>query len=333
MGGQRPKHLEVVDVTSVPSAYRPLGQGQVTIDQALDIEKLLHTQAVASRAGAGRVVEGKQFGFELADGMATDRAGEACGEDDLFAWLVIHRRYQGNAIGQLQRGFERFRQTLLQVGAHLESVDHHINGVLFLLVQLRRFVQLVELAVDARTYKTLGTQLFEDRQVFALALANDRRQQHQLGAFGLGQHQVDHLADGLSFQGDIVVRAAGDTHACVEQAQVVVDLGNGTHGGARVVGRGFLLDGNSRRQAFNGVDIGLFHHRQELPGVGRQRFHIATLTFGIQRVERQGRFAGAGQAGDDDQFVPGQGQVDVLQVVGSSPTNQDLVQDGLARRA
>src|SRR5690606_17256708 len=32
-----------------------------------------------------------------------------------------------------------------------------------------------------------------------------------------------------------------------------------------------------------------------------------------------------GQAGDDDQLVARQGQVDVLQVVGTRPTDQDLV--------
>src|SRR5450830_434154 len=289
---QRPEHLEVIDVTPVPTAYRAFRQRQFAIDQALDVEELLHPQAITGRACAGRVVEGKQLGFQLADGVATDRAGKACGEDDLFARLVVHRRDQGNPVRQLQGGLEGFRQALLQVGAHFETVDHDINRVLLLLVELRRFVQLIQLAVDPRPHETLRPQFFKHRKVFTLALANYRRQQHQLGAFRLGQHQVDHLADGLGFQRNVVVRAAWDTYARIEQAQVVIDLGDGAHGGARIMGRRLMLDRDRRR-----------------------------------------RFAGPGQTGDDDQFVPGQGQVDILQVVGSSPTNQDLVQDGLARRA
>jgi len=35
------------------------------------------------------------------------------------------------------------------------------------------------------------------------------------------------------------------------------------------------------------VDIGFFHHRQELPRVGRQRLDIAALTLGVEGVEGQ----------------------------------------------
>ena len=67
MGGQRAEHLEVIDVAPVPAAHGALGQGQLTVDQALDVKELLDPQAVARGAGAGGVVEGKQLGFQLAD--------------------------------------------------------------------------------------------------------------------------------------------------------------------------------------------------------------------------------------------------------------------------
>ncbi len=331
--GQRTQHLEVVHVAPVPAADRAFGQGELGIDQALGVEELLHPQAIAGRAGAGGVVEGEQLRLQLADGMATDRAGETRGEDRLFALFVIHRCHQGDPVGQLERGLERLGQALLQVGADLEAVHHHIDAVFFLLVQLGQFVEFIEFAVDPSAHKALGAQLVEHCQMLALALAHNGRQQHQFAAFRALQHQVYHLADRLRFQRDIVIRAAWSADAGVQQAQVVVDFGDGANRGAGVVGGRLLLDGNGWRQAFDGVDVGLFHHRQELPGVGRQRFHIAALAFGVQGVERQGRLAGTGQAGDHDQLVPGQGQVDVLQVVGTCPTNQDLVHCGLARRA
>ncbi|MNY56611.1 hypothetical protein D3C86_1927100 [compost metagenome] len=90
MGCQRAKHLEVINVTSVPAANGTFGQGQLAIDQALDIEELLDPQTVTGRAGAGRIVEGKQLGFQFADGVTTDRAGEAGGEDHLLEGRVIH---------------------------------------------------------------------------------------------------------------------------------------------------------------------------------------------------------------------------------------------------
>jgi hypothetical protein len=80
------------------------------------------------------------------------------------------------------------------------------------------------------------------------------------------------------------VRRAG---AGVQQAQVVVDFGDGADGGARVVAGGLLLDGDGGRQPFDQVDIRLFHQLQKLAGVGRQRLYIAALAFGVQRVESQ----------------------------------------------
>jgi len=224
-------------------------------------------------------------------------------------------------------------QTLLQVASNREAVHRDIDGVLLLFVQLGQFVQLVEAAVDAGANEALGPELVEHGQVLALSLANDGCQQHQLAPFWQRQDLVDHLTDGLRFQRRVMVRAAWCADPRVEQAQVIVDLGDGADGGARVVRCRLLFDRNGRRKPFDGVHVGLFHHRKELSGVGRERFDVAALAFGIERVERQRRLAGAGEAGDDDQLVAWQGEVDVLQVVGASPTNQNLVQNSLAWRA
>ncbi len=177
MRGQRAEHLEVVDIAPVPAADRALGQGQFAVDQAFGVEELLGAQAVAGRAGAGRVVEREQLGFQLADRVAADRAGEARRKDHLLGVVVIfHGRDQGDAIGQLEGGLEGFGQALLQVAADLETVHHDIDGVLLLLVQFRQLVELVQLAVDPRADEALGAQFIEHRQVLALALADHRGQ-------------------------------------------------------------------------------------------------------------------------------------------------------------
>ena len=65
------------------------------------------------------------------------------------------------------------------------------------------------------------------------------------------------------------------------------------------------------------VHIRLFHHRQELPGIGGQRLHIAPLALGVKGVKGQGRFPGAGQAGDNHELVAGNIQIDILEIVGA----------------
>ena len=87
--------------------------------------------------------------------------------------------------------------------------------------------------------------------------------------------------------------------------------------------RGLLLDGDGRRQAFDAVDIGFVHHRQELPRVCRQGLHVTPLAFGIQGVERQRGFARTRQARDHDELVAGQVDVDVLEVVGARAADLD----------
>ena len=134
---------------------------------------------------------------------------------------------------------------------------------------------------------------------------------------GCCKHGVHHLAHRLRGQIDVVIGAARRAGARVQQPQVVVDLGDRADGGARIVRGRFLLDGDGRRQALDGVDVRLFHHRQELAGVGRQRFDVAPLALGIDGVEGQRGLAGAGQAGQDDQPIARQVEIDVLAGCGS----------------
>ena len=140
------------------------------------------------------------------------------------------------------------------------------------------------------------------------------------------EHLVDHLADGLRLQRVVVVRAARRADARVQQAQVVVDLGDGADGRARVVRGRLLLDRDRRRQALDVVDVGLLHHAQELARVGRQRLDVAALAFGVDRVEGQRGLARAGQAGDHDQLVARQVEIDVLEVVRPRAADADEVQ-------
>ncbi|CVG16775.1 Uncharacterised protein [Serratia marcescens] len=245
---QRAQHLEVIEVAAIPAADRAAGQRQLgVLHHAIRIEELLHAQAVAGWAGAGRVVEGKQARFQLAHAVAADRAGEVGGEQQLVRFLVVHVRHHRGAAGQLQRGFERFGQALRHVLAHLEPVDHHFDGVFLLQLQLRRIGQIAHFTVDARADIALGGQVFQRFGVLALAVFHHRRQQHQALAFRLAQHVIDHLADGLRRQRHMVIRAARLADAGEQQAQVVVDFGDGADRGSRVVRGGFLLDGDRRR--------------------------------------------------------------------------------------
>ncbi len=201
------------------------------------------------------------------------------------------------------------------VGAHHDAVDHDVDVVGEFLVQRRRVGDLVEFAVDLDALESLLLKVGEFLAVFALAPAHDRREQIKPRALRQRHDAVDHLRDGLALDRQPGGRRVGHADARPQQPHVVVDLGDGADGGARIARGGLLLDGDGRRQAVDLVDVRLLHHLEELPRVGRQALDVAALALGIDGVEGERRFARAGQAGEHDQLVARNVEVDVLEVM------------------
>ncbi len=106
-----------------------------------------------------------------------------------------------------------------------------------------------------------------------------------------------------------------------EYPKIVVDFGNGPHGGAGIPAGSFLLDGDGRAQPFNEIHIRPVHPFQELASIGREGFHIASLAFGIEGIEGQGGFSGTADPGDHYQIIPGNVDINIFKVVLSSTTN------------
>ena len=100
-----------------------------------------------------------------------------------------------------------------------------------------------------------------------------------------------------------------------EEAEEVIDLGDRPDGAAGILVGRLLFDGNNGAQAGDLVHIGSFHIPDELPGIGPKTFHIAALAFGVDGVEGEGGFSAAADAGDDDQLVLRNADVDVLKIV------------------
>jgi hypothetical protein len=81
--------------------------------------------------------------------------------------------------------------------------------------------------------------------------------------------------------------AVRDADPREQQAQVIVDLGDGADGRSRVARRRLLLDRDGGGEALDRLDLGLLHHLQELPGVGGQGLDVAALPLGVDGVEGQ----------------------------------------------
>ena len=134
-------------------------------------------------------------------------------------------------------------------------------------------------------------------------------------------HHIHHLMllDQLARGGGVGLADAG-----VKEFQVFVYLGACAHGGAWVVRVHLLFDGDGGREASDALHIGLVESAHELPCIRAQALHIAALSFGIKRVERQGRLARSRQAGDDHQLVLRNLQTDAFQVVDLRVADGDI---------
>ena len=113
-----------------------------------------------------------------------------------------------------------------------------------------------------------------------------------------------------------------------QQAQEIVAFGGSGHRRARIPAGILLPDGDRRRDAVDLVDLRLLHALQELARVSRERFDVAPLALGVDGVEGQRRFAGAGDARDHGQLVMGNRQRNVLEVVDARAANPDVVLHG-----
>src|SRR6185503_7252448 len=99
----------------------------------------------------------------------------------------------------------------------------------------------------------------------------------------------------------------------VEQPQVIVDLRRGADGRARIPDAVLLADRDRRADAFDTVDVRLFYP-----------LDVPPLTLGVDRVERERRFARTADARHDDERARRERHVDVLEVMRAGAANGDL---------
>ena len=174
-------------------------------------------------------------------------------------------------------------------------------------------------SMRARTKPRLA-QLEQLLAVLALAAAHDRRQDVHAAALGQRQDAVDDLLHGLRRDRAPALRAVRRADAREQQAQVVVDLGDGADGRARVLAGRLLLDRDRRREPLDRVDVGLLHLLEELARVGRQRLDVAALPLGVDGVEGERRLSRARQPGDHHQLVARDLDVMFLRLCSRAPT-------------
>ena len=270
---------------------------------------VLHAEAAAARARAEGRVERELPRLELGEREPARRAAVALGEELRRAGVVAHD--VDDAVGQAKRRLERIGEPAAILGASDQAVDDDRDAVVVLLAQLGRRRELDRLSIDDRAHEALLARHLEEILELALAAAHERREHLDARALGPREHGVGDLRRALALHGLAARRAVRSAGARVEQAQVVVDLGDGADGRARIVAGGLLLDRDGGRQPLDRVDVRFLHQAQELARVRGQRLDVPALPLRVNRVEGEGRLPGTRESGDDGESVPRDRYVDI----------------------
>ena len=224
--------------------------------------------------------------MQLVKRQAAHRAGKVLAERERWAVDDVD---MCDPVGQTQCGLERLAEATFDALLANQAVYNHLDGVLEISVELDRFGEIPHLPVDPRPAEPLLRQIRQQRLVLAFPTADDGSEHLESGPLFELQHLIDDLLRGLTGNRCAVVWTMRDADPCEEQAQVVVDLGDGPDRRPRVLARRLLIDRNRRRQALDEIDVRLVHLAEELTGIGGEALHIATLALGVDRVECQRR--------------------------------------------
>jgi len=190
-------------------------------------------------------------------------------------------------------------------------------------VQVDLFVDVVQFAVYPHADEAGLADVIEHPLMVALAVLDQRRQNHDAAPLRQGKHAIHNLLRRLLGNHTPTVGAMWHANARVQQPEIVINLGDSADCGARVVTGAFLIDGDGWTQALDLIDVWLLHLAQELAGVGRQALDVPPLSLSIDCVERQTRFAGPRYPGDHHKLVARNLDVDILKIVFScAPHNE-----------
>ena len=291
-------------------------QGQAAVGRDEHGLEVFHgAEPGAARAGPLRAVEGKELRAGCGQADFADRADGFRGVQRVAVGSLVGLVHDDPALAVAQGQLHRVGQTPPDAVLDDQTVDHEIDGMLFVLVQRGDVFHAVQLAVHAHAHEALGLQFLEAVEVRSLLEFHQRGHDDDFRTFGQGEDVGDDFIGGARLDGASALWAIHLAEAGEEDAQEVVDFSDGADRGARVAARGLLFQRDGGGKSFDLVDVRLVHLREELAGVGGKGFHIPALAFRIDDVERECGFARSRRAADDHKFVAGDVEREVLEGV------------------
>ena len=270
-------------------------------------------------AGSEGVVEGEHLGFKLAEGYSVLLAGIFLREFKLllFAAVAGDGYDYKVSVGQRKCGLHRIGKSGAHSLLHHKSVYDDLYAVLFILIKLYGFGELVHISVNAHAGISALTGIREDLLVHTLLRSHHGRKHHKSLACGKHHHAVDYLIHRLLLDLLAANGTVGSSNSRIKQTEIVIYLGNSTHRRTGILRRGLLIDGYGGRKSLYRINIGLIHLPDEHTGIGGKRLHKSSMSLGIEGIESKGGFSRSRKPRKDNKLVSRNGHVYIFKVVGS----------------
>ena len=143
---------------------------------------------------------------------------------------------------QRSRLFNGLGDTAQRVLANHDAIDHDLDIVLELLVQIDRIVERAHFTVDTHAAKALGAKVLKQFGVLAFSPAYHRCQHKRAAALPRRQDLVGNLIGRLTLNDTAAFGTVRGAHTGEQQAQIVINLGYGANRRARVLGCRLLIN-------------------------------------------------------------------------------------------
>ena len=225
--GIRPGALPTAGLNGpVQNGLVPVGNHQILVRHQLE------SQAHTAGAGPAGVVEGEHPRFQLGQAHAAVLAGVVLGKAQLLPGFgqLDGDKAPGMGTGRL----DRVRQPAAQALFENQSVNHQLNGVLFVFLAGNLLRQVVLDAVHPNPGEAGLFGVLENLLMLALFSPDNGRQHQKPGTLPHRFHTVNDLVNGLAADLFAALGTVGHAHSGPQKAQIVIDFRHRAHGGAGV---------------------------------------------------------------------------------------------------
>ena len=141
----------------------------------------------------------------------------------------------------------------------------------------------------------------------------------------VAEEAIDDLGGGRGEEGASGFRIVGSAIGGEKDAEMVVNFRGGGEGGAAAAAGVALLHGQGGGEPLHRINRRCGKPFEMEAGMGGETFKVPALAFGVDGIERQRGFAGAGGAGEDNETVFGNVEVEAGEIMLAGAANPKQV--------